>query len=217
MNGDPSGTPTLLLEQARALVEIEESRFAAAQTRATALLAVTGVLAGIGGTIFAGVRDTDYSPPVLLLAGVLALASFAALIWTAFLAIGSLQRTPEFEPDPEAGARQVSARQRKREKAKLADVSDELPLVLDTPPQEATQALLPILAKQTRRIHGNTEDIHDSFSKATRGLAIAVFTGLVMSLLVVFGRATGPQEVRLVERAKNQVPGLARARLGKHD
>lgn len=217
MNGDPSGTPTLLLEQARALVGMEESRFAASQTRATALLAVTGVLAGIGGTIFAGVKDTDYSPLVLLLAGALALASFAALLWTAFLAIGSLQRTPEFEPEPEGEAGQGGGRQRKREKAELADVSDELTSVLDLPPQEAAQALLPILAKQTRRIHGNTEDIHDSFNKATRGLAIAVFTGLVMSLLVVFGRAGEPQEVRLVEKANNQGPGLASARLSGHE
>lgn len=34
--------------------EIEDSRFAAAQTRATALLAVNGVIAGIGGSFLAG-------------------------------------------------------------------------------------------------------------------------------------------------------------------
>jgi hypothetical protein len=56
MNGDPSAAPTLQLEQARALVEIEESRFAAAQSRATALLGVTGVLAGIGGGTLAGLK-----------------------------------------------------------------------------------------------------------------------------------------------------------------
>lgn len=181
-------------------MEIEESRFAAAQTRATALLAVTGVLAGIGGSILAGLKAHDYSFLILVLVFLLAATSLGSLLWTAFLAMGSLKVQPEAEDDHPAEAR-------------LAQFSDDLPLLLEKPAQEAAQSLLPLLARQTRRIHQNTEDVQEGFKQATRVLAVAVLAGLTMSFLVIFARASQPQEFRLVGKQKQQVPTLARATL----
>jgi hypothetical protein len=193
---EDSATPALLVEQARALVQTEEARFAAVQTKTTTLLAVAGVLSGIGGGILASLNGRAYSPFVLLLVALLGLIAAGALLWSGAVAIGALKKKPEPEP---------------KSKQLTKVIRDRFPPLLDKDPQEAALAVLPMLAKQHGRVHKASEEVNEGFRQASRALAIAVGTGLMMSLLIVFGATSKPQEVQLVKNPKSQPPAIARA------
>lgn len=200
MAPEHSSSPGLLVEHARALVEIEDSRFASAQARVTALLAVNGVIGGIGGSFLAGLGGRDYSSPVLIAAGALGAIAIGMLIWSAFLAVASLKK----EPEPE------------RQSKRLANIiKHRLPSLVDQPPENAAHStLLPLLAKQHELIHKASEEIHEAFERATRTLGIAVASGLVMAVVIVLGAPSKAQEVRLVEESpKIQQPAAGRATL----
>lgn len=190
---DPAAIPTALVEQARALVEIEEARFAAAQTRATALLAATGLLGGIGGSILAGAGAEDYSTLILLTILVLATGSIGALLWSASLTVASLKKRPEDDAD---------GRHPNPAKARLAQISANLASLLDKEPHQVAQTVMPIVTAQIQRVHRNTEEVHDAFHRATRALAVAVIASLAMASLVVLAGRGQPQEFRLAEESK---------------
>jgi len=106
---DPSATPALLTEQARALVQTEEARIAASQSRATALLAVAGVIASVGGGVLAGLDGRDFALPldvfgeqvsaVLVAACLTGAIAISCLVWSGILAIGALQE--RLDPQPQ--------------------------------------------------------------------------------------------------------------------
>lgn len=195
-----SATAAMLVEQARALVQIEESRFAAVQTKTTTLLAVVGVVASIGGGLATGLNRPDYAVPVFALVLLFGSIAGGVLLWSGAVALGALKKTPEPEPKSEQ---------------LMKVIRDRFPPLLDKEPEEAALALLPILAKQHSRVHKASEEVHKAFKQATRGLGLAVLSGLVMALLVVFGTTSKPQEVELVKNLKSQSPALARATMKK--
>lgn len=92
-------TPSLVVEQARALVQSEEARFSGARTRATTLLAVGGVIAGLGGNILAGLDGRQYPWPInvfgieipisLVLVCIFGAASIGLLIWSGIFAFAA--------------------------------------------------------------------------------------------------------------------------------
>lgn len=210
---DDAAIPVLLIEHARALVQVQEDRFAAAQARATALLAVTGVLAGVGGGFLAGFEIRDYGLLMQLVLAVLAFVALGTLLWSAGLAVAVLKREAESDPPRKRGDEgQKSDSPRAPDLHEI--LQDGLPLLLDKRPEEAAESLLAILARQQGKIHRNCQEVHDGFRRAGRVLTVAVVCGLFLSFLVVFARAGDPQEVRLVEAGRIEpAPALARANL----
>lgn len=191
-----SATPALLIEQARMLVQIEEARFAAVQTKTTTLLAVVGVVAGIGGGLAAGLNGREYPALVIvfmLLAGFLAVGM---LLWSGAVALGALKKTPE--PAPKSAQLTKTIR-------------DGFTPLLDKEPEEAALALFPILAKQHSRVQKASEEVHGAFKQASRVLGLAVISGLVVAGLVVLCATSKPQEVQLVKNPKSRSSALARA------
>ncbi len=195
-----SATAAMLVEQARTLVQIEESRFAAVQTKTTTLLAVVGVVASIGGGLAAGLNGREFAFLVSIFAILFGSLAAGMLLWSGAVALGALKKTPE--PTPKA-------------EQLMKVIRDRFPPLLDKEPGEAALALLPILAKQHSRVHKASEEVHKAFKQASRGLGIAVLSGMIMAALVVFGATSKPQEVHLVKNPKNQPPAFARATLEK--
>ena len=192
-NSPPANeTPTLLVEQARALVQSEESRFSAAQTRVTALLAVTGVLGGIGGGILTGLDGRGYAsvrlgasnlPIVHLLVILFGLIAIGALLWAAATAIGALKEQPE----PPSKSEELDQL-----------VESAFPLVLSRTPTQAASFLIAFLGGQRKLLREASGEVDKAFERATRVLGIAVASGLFLSLIVLFGTAGKPQQVYLV-------------------
>jgi hypothetical protein len=99
-----------LVEQARMLVQGEEARFVATQSRATTLLAVGGVLAGIGATIAFRFADRDFPwswhplgltvSLAAVIAIVLTIVAVGSLIYASVIALGVMRQEIELETPP---------------------------------------------------------------------------------------------------------------------
>jgi hypothetical protein len=190
-------SPTLLIEQARALVSTEEGRFAALQSLATTLLAVIGVVATIGATLLAGLHGRVYELIVsiaglhvsLVALGAIAvgLLSLGALLSSGTVAIGVLRRTPD--PAPEM---------------LVAVVGDQFPGMLDDTPEVSGQALLALLAHQLAELQYATRSLRNALRAVVQRLAIATVSGLVLAVILMLGTASTAQDTHLVNtRAKD--------------
>jgi predicted ATP-grasp superfamily ATP-dependent carboligase len=73
-------TPTLILDEAGALVAAEQARFSALQAQATTIIAAVGVMAGIGATLLAGLQGRRFEAVVLLLGTPVSLVLIAAVL-----------------------------------------------------------------------------------------------------------------------------------------
>jgi hypothetical protein len=195
---DQAATATLLVDQARAFVQIEESRFAAAQARATTLLAVAGVLAGIGAGVLSGLSGREYAstaiggneiPFVYWSVRLLGGLAIGTLLWSAATALGALKKEPE-----------------SRRKAEELDnyLNEEALLMLRESPAQAADSLLTLLGGQREHVHASTAKVDEGFKSAARFLGFAVASGLTMVLLVVIGTTSKPQEVHLIERTSER-------------
>jgi hypothetical protein len=190
-------TPALLVEQARALVQSEESRFSAAQARVSALLAVVGVLGGIGGSVLTGLDGRAYAglrlggsslPIVHLLVILFGLVAIGALLWSAATAIGALKEQPE----PSSKSEELDQL-----------VETAFPQVLATSSSQAAIFLISFLAGQRKLLREASGEVDEAFERATRVLGIAVASGLFLSLAVLFGTSGKPQQVYLVQGHAN--------------
>jgi hypothetical protein len=190
-------TPTLLIEQARALVSTEEGRFAALQSLATTLLAVIGVVATIGATLLAGLHGRIYELVVsvaglhISLVAVVAIAvgvlSLGALLSSGTVAIGVLRRTPDAAPE-----------------ILVAVVGDQFPGMLQDAPEVSGQALLALLAHQLAELQHANRSLRNALSAVVQRLAIAVVSGLVLAVILMLGTASTVQDTHVVNtRAKD--------------
>jgi hypothetical protein len=190
-------TPTLLVEQARALVSTEEGRFAALQSLATTLLAVIGVVATIGATLLAGLHGRIYELVVsvaglhisLVAVGAIAVGvlSLGALLSSGTVAIGVLRRTPDAAPE-----------------ILVAVVGDQFPGMLQDAPEVSGQALLALLAHQLAELQYANRSLRNARSAVVQRLAIAVVSGLVLAVIVMLGTASTVQDTHVVNtRAKD--------------
>jgi hypothetical protein len=190
-------TPTLLVEQARALVSTEEGRFAALQSLATTLLAVIGVVATIGATLLAGLHGRIYELVVsvaglhisLVAVGAIAVGvlSLGALLSSGTVAIGVLRRTPDAAPE-----------------ILVAVVGDQFPGMLQDAPEVSGQALLALLAHQLAELQYANRSLRNALSAVVQRLAIAVVSGLVLAVIVMLGTASTVQDTHVVNtRAKD--------------
>jgi hypothetical protein len=205
---DKSSTPNFLVEQARMLVQTEEARFAASQSRATALLAVAGVIAGIGGGILTGIDGRDFHsielggaevPIVLAAVLVVGAISIVALLSSAAIAIGALRKTPE----PESKAKELTQ-----------ILKTQFPSWLDKTAPESAGFLLSLLTGQRERVRTANKQVNMALTQASRRLGIAVASGLILSVIVLFGTSAKDQRVQLVRDGKKaQCPAEFHARL----
>jgi hypothetical protein len=196
---DQTTTPTLVVEQARMLVQAEEARFSSAQSRATTLLALAGVLATLGGAVLTGLDGRDYELVVNLfgvdvslvliavcVAGALAIG---ALLRGTAIAIGALQKKPDPRPD-----------------LLTTVVKDQFPTMLDQEPLDSSRFLLSLLTKRLELVQEAARDVTDAMRTAVRALAVAVVAGLVLSVIVLIGTTAKDHQVYLVkENGENSI------------
>jgi len=178
------------------LVQTEEARFAASQSRATALLAVTGVIAGIGGGILAGIDGRNFHTITLggatipiVLAAVIAVGaiSIIALLWAGAASIGALRKKPEAES-------------KSRELTEI--LGSQFPSWLSKAPSESASLLLALLAGQLDRVRKANRQVNDALTQASRMLGIAVASGLILSVIVLFGTSAKEQWLHLAGESK---------------
>jgi len=196
-NQDVAATPGLVMEQARSLVQTEEARFAAAQSRATTLLAVGGVIAGLGVGVLTGLDGRSFRLPiqiagveisiVLVLACVTGVVAIVSLLWFGTAAMGVLQEKPDPQPQ------------------KLVPVvKRQFPGMLGQGAAESTRVLLPLLVHQLEVVQAATEKVDNGLRLSARLLGIAVVAGLVLAVLILFGSTTQEQHVLSVERGESK-------------
>ncbi len=193
---DEAATPTILLDQARALVQTEEARFTSSQSRATALLAVAGVIAGLGGGILGGLDNRDYHLQVridgiefsliLVAAVIFGAVAIVTLLWSGATALGVLRK----EPEKESKAKELSE-----------ILKTQFPTMLDLAPADSARALLSLLSGQHGAIRKINKQTNEALKQAGRLLGIAVAFGLLLSVLVLFGTTARHQKVYVVEEA----------------
>jgi formate/nitrite transporter FocA (FNT family) len=104
------GSASLLVEQARMMVQGEEARFIATQSRATTLLAVGGVLAGIGATVAFRFAERRHPWPcypfgltisiAATFAIVLTIVATASLIYASIIALGVMRQEIKHQMAP---------------------------------------------------------------------------------------------------------------------
>jgi hypothetical protein len=183
------------------LVQTEEARFAASQSRATALLAVAGVIAGIGGGILTGIDGRNFHSirlggaeiPIILVAVIVVGAiSIIALLSSAAIAIGALRKTPE----PESKAKELTQ-----------ILKTQFPSWLDKTAPESARFLLSLLTGQRERVRTANKQVNTALTRASRRLGIAVASGLALSVIVLFGTSVKNEQVHLVsEGTKSSMP-----------
>jgi MFS family permease len=192
-------TQDLMVQQAQALVQGERDRFLAMQSQAISLLALAGVVAGIGGAFLAGFIDHDFEWPVqlcgihvplaLLAALALVLLTLGALGSSALRAIGVLQR----RPDPDA--------------AELpAIVRDQFAEMGGGGAAAAPRILFKLLSEQLKRTQEVNEGIRSNLSGIASALGLAVFGGLFLAALLVVGtKAHDDKDFIIREGAKGSL------------
>lgn len=208
-SADDLAAAGLVVEQARTLTQIEEARFAATQARITTLLAVSGVLAGLGGGMLGGITGQSFVSSALsgkdgvvvcLLVLLTGSISVGALVWSAATAIGALKVPPE-------------------EKSKAARLDrflkSEVSSLIEDSPKQVARALVAQLAGQRDLVREATDKVDEAFKEATRLLGIAVASGLALSLVLLLAASDAPQEIRLVRSENQSTPAIARATLKK--
>lgn len=198
---DDSATPTLLVEQARAFVQAEEARFAASQSRATALLAVAGVIASLGGGVLTGLDGRHYDlsvrvngaeiPVVLALVIAVGAVAIVTLLWSGATAIGALREEPESESKSNILA---------------SLVKHQFPTWLSEATTQSSGLLLALLAGQRDAVREANTRVNDAIKRAARLLGVAVASGLLLSVILLFGTTAKHRQVYLVkDSGKNSI------------
>jgi hypothetical protein len=190
---DASATPALLVEHARAMAQSEEARLAAAQSRATALLAVAGVLAGLGSGLLARIDGRDYASAAIagseiplvqglvIASGVIAIST---LLWSAASVVGALRTAPE----PESQAEELDRFLENDVKTMLAET-----------PSQAAESVIAMLAEQRLLIRIAGKEVDEAFERAIRMLGIALLFGLLLATIVVLATSEKPRQVHLAD------------------
>jgi phage shock protein PspC (stress-responsive transcriptional regulator) len=180
-----------LIEHSRLLVQSEETRFVAAQSRATTLLAVSGVLAGIGVTLASRFGDRHFPWPwhpfgVSLSLGavivvILTLFTAVALIWASAIALGAMQQEIELNFSPAF---------------QNALIGEQFPEMLETAGNLSSRTVLGLLAELHQGAQRANREINQALWRCGVWLGLSVATGLLLSAFVL-GATSAPAHLNL--------------------
>jgi hypothetical protein len=155
------------------LAQGEEARFIAAQSRATTLLAVGGVLAGIGVTVAFRFANRNFHWPwqpiglsvsaAALIAIVLTALAVGSLVWASVIALGVMRQEIKLKMHP----------------ALLSEmVANQFPEMLDEDEDQTARLVIDLLAER----HSGAQKANGAVNRALRRcgiwMGIAVATGL---------------------------------------
>jgi hypothetical protein len=162
------------------LVQSEQSRFASAQSRATTLLAITGVIAGLGITLAVGMEDRVFPWTVDLWGATVSLAlamlalfgavSVAFLIMTGALALGAMQ--------PQIGANS-------NPESLTATIGDQFPAMLEDSTVDSAETILGLLADQLEVVQASNAETERALGRSAICLGISIAAGVVLSSLTL--------------------------------
>jgi hypothetical protein len=166
----------MLVEHAHLLVQGEEARFTATQSHATTLLAVCGVLAGIGATVafrFAGRSFPWTSHPLgitVSMAAVIAIAltvvAFGSLILASVIVLGVMRQEIELETPPASVNLMIAT---------------QFPEMVGDDEGETARSVINLLAQ----LHLGAQEANEAINRALRSC------GIWMGLAVAAGLAVG--------------------------
>jgi hypothetical protein len=188
---EDAATPTLIVEQARALVEAEEGRFVALQTQATTILAVIGVVASIGATFLAGFHGHRYEVVVHVLGLSISLVLIAAIVIGSIAIVGLLV----------AGVFAIGALRTDPDPARhglVAVVDAQFPGMLEDRPAQSAHVLLTLFAHQLAVRQKANARVREGLRLAITLLGLAVVSGLALAVLLTAGTASTVQETHLI-------------------
>jgi hypothetical protein len=206
-----------LVEQARMMVQGEEARFVATQSRATTLLAVGGVLAGIAATVAFRFAERHYPWPshpfgvsisiAAAIIVVLTIVASASLIYASVIALGVMRQEIKVKSHP------ILLNQM---------IANQFPTMVDDGEGQTAQTVLGLLAELHQGGQKANAAINKALWRCGAWLGVAVVTGLSLS---VFALAVGaphhhpprpfrsPRSHPVRTRAENTNPSLDRANL----
>jgi hypothetical protein len=175
----------LLVEQARMLVQGEEARFIATQSRATTLLAVGGVLAGIGATVSFRFAEREFPWPchpfgttisvAAVIAVILAVVAVGSLIYASVIALGVMRQEIKLKMRPTVVNRLIAV---------------QFPKLLEDDQDQAARIVLGLLADLHRGGQKANSALKEALWRCGVWLGVAVATGLTLG---VFALAVGSQ------------------------
>jgi hypothetical protein len=192
------GSPSLLVEQSRALVEAEDARFAGLQTQATTLLAVIGVIVSVASTLAASFRGRHYKLQVafhsfagqisfsVVLVVALALGILSA---AAFLAAGVYAIAAMRTDDPESVRMNL-----------VSVVGRQFPTMLTDSSDTSAQALLALLARQLERRQRANARVSKGLQLTVAMLGVAIGLAAVLAVLLTAGTTSTAQDTHLTNR-----------------
>lgn len=207
MNGqaeNSSITAGLVTEQARALVQIEEARFAGVQSRAIALLAAAGVIASVGGSVLTRLGDREFGLPLSIFDKEISLVFIAAcltggiaifaLLGSAAVALVALQKNPDPEPQ-----------------RLIHVVNEQFPSMLSQEAAESSRLILLLLAGQLELVQEAIEKLNGALKGCVRLLSLALASGFALYAIVLFGTRSADQSTHYFQmNADNQSRQKAR-------
>jgi hypothetical protein len=162
------------------LVQGEEARFIATQSRATTLLAVGGVLAGIGATVTFHFAEGQFPWPwhpiglnvsaAAVVAIALTVAAIGSLIWASAIALGVMRQEIKLETPPELANRLIAK---------------QFPQMLGNDEDQTARVVIGLLADR----HLGSQEANEAANGALRRcgiwMGLAVATGLTASVFAL--------------------------------
>jgi hypothetical protein len=181
----------MLVEQARLMVQGEEARFTATQSRATTLLGVCGVLAGIGVTIALHFDGRHFTPVAAGTVCALTLIAIASLISASVIALGAMRQEIELDMHPATAT---------------SLIAEQFQGMLGEGEEQSAKTVLRLLAE----LHAGAQEANGAVNTALWRcgalLGTAVSTGLVLSAFILVASSPEPRESHLIERPRRVVP-----------
>jgi hypothetical protein len=181
----------ILVEQARMMVQGEEARFTATQSRATTLLAVCGVLAGIGATVALHFDGRHFTPIAVMIVGALTLIAVTSLASASIIALGAMRQEIELNMHP---------------MLVTALIAEQFPRLLGESEDQAAKTVLRLLAE----LHAGAQEANAAINVALWRcgvfLGTAVSTGLVLSAFILVASSPMPHKVHVIENHERVIP-----------
>jgi hypothetical protein len=169
-------------------VRSEEERFAGAQSRATALLAVSGVIAGLGGTFAVQVDSRSFpwqvnafgasvpvAPVIIITLGAICVVS---LLWTGILALGAMEQSLDLNSDP-SFLRSL--------------IGEQFPGMLHGGTEQSSRAILSLLADQLEVAQEANRKTNDALRRSAIRLGISVAAGIALTVFILASPTPGHQ------------------------
>lgn len=181
----------MLVEQARMMVQGEEARFSAAQSRATTLLGICGVLAGIGVTVALHFDDRHFTPISVVIVGALALVAVLSLASASVISLGAMRQEIELDMLPATAT---------------SLIAEQFPGMLEESEEQSAKTVLRLLAE----LHAGAQEANAAINFALWRCGIllgtAVSTGLILSAFILVASSPAPREAHPIERPRQVVP-----------